>query len=96
MATIIAGKGALTAAGDTTVDSTAQLRYVRVRVYNRDTVQHKYTLKIASQAVDEVTLQAGESRTFGPHAVAAADAYVVNTAEATTTTASAYAVTGEY
>jgi hypothetical protein len=92
----IAGVGTLTAAGDTTVDSTAQDRSVRCRTYNADTVQHVYTFKIGTSAQKKVTLQPGEDAVFGPEHIANGTNLVVNVAEATTTTASNYGKTGEY
>jgi hypothetical protein len=92
----IAGVGTLTASADTTVDSTAQDRSIRVRVYNADTVAHTYTFKIGTTALKKVTLASGEDASFGPEHIASGTSLVVNVAEATTTTASNYGKTGEY
>lgn len=96
MSTPIAAQGALTAAADTTVDNTLQLRYIRVTCFNADTVDHTFTLKIGVVPVSKRVVSPGDDWTFGPHAVASGTAVAVNTAEATTTTASNYAVTGEF
>jgi hypothetical protein len=92
----ISGTGTLTAAGDTTTDSTAQDRSVRTRVFNKDTVQHKYTYKIGTDEQEKVTLQADEGHIFGPDHVANGTSVVINVAEATTTNASKFGKTGEY
>lgn len=92
----IRAQGTLTASGDTTVDSTAQERSCRVRVYNRDTVQHSYTFKIGSTELKNVVLQAKQDASFGPEHIASGTNLVVNVAEATTTNASTYGTTGEY
>jgi hypothetical protein len=91
----IASRGTLTASGDTTVDSTAQPRSCRVLVFNRDTVQHKYTFKIGTTELKELVLAAKDHGYFGPENAENGANFVVNVAEATTTSASTYQVTGE-
>lgn len=88
--------GNLTASADTNVDTTAQERSVRVRVYNADTVPHTFTFKIGTTPLKKIVLQTLEDAAFGPEHIASGTNLVVNNAEATTTTAPTYAVTGEY
>lgn len=96
MSTPIAAVGVLQAAQSTAVDSTAQLRYIRVTCYNADTVNHTFTLVIGATNVQKRVVAPGDDWTFGPHAIANGTSVYINNAEATTTTAPNYAVTGEY
>jgi hypothetical protein len=91
----IAGRGTLTAAGDTTVDSTAADRGIRIRVFNRDTVAHKYTFKVGTTELDEDTLPSRQGRIFGSENVENGTSVVIAVAEATTTNASTYSKTGD-
>lgn len=96
MSTPFEGHGNLNAAGDTTVDSTAQNRWVRVRVYNADTVTHTITYKVSTTPIKKSTLTAGDSDDIGPEYLPSGTNLVVNVAEATTTTAATYKTSGEY
>lgn len=96
MATPFGPAGNLTGAADTTVDSTAQNRYARVKVYNADTVQHVITWKKGATLHEQQTLQPKQSAEVGPQWYPSATNPVVNCAEAVTTTAPTYDVVGEY
>lgn len=88
--------GNLNAAGDTTVDSTTQNRWVRVRVYNADSVTHTITWKKASTPIHKESLASGDSREMGPVYVPSGTNVVVTNTEATTTTAPTFDTNGEY
>lgn len=96
MSTPFEGHGNLNAAGNTTVDATAQNRWVRVRVYNADTVSHTITWNKASTPIHKEVLATGDSREMGPVYVPSGTNIVVANTEATTTTAPTYDVNGEY
>lgn len=63
----------LTTTADTVIENTAKDRWVRLRVRNRDTVAREVNIKWGSLQVEKETLQAGESRTFGPESLLAAN-----------------------
>lgn len=88
--------GNLSASGNTTVDSTAQNRWVRVTAYNADTVTHTITFLKSTTPLKKTSLATGENVVFGPVYVPSGTSIVVNNAEATTTTAPTYDVNGEY
>lgn len=88
--------GNLTASGNTTVDSTAQNRWIRVTAYNADTVSHTITFNKSTTPLKKVVLAAGDNIVFGPVYVPSGTNIVVNNAEATTSTAPTYDVNGEY
>ena len=96
MATPFQSNGNLNASGDTTCDNTAQTRWVRVRVYNADTVSHDFTWKVGSTPLKKTTLIAGDSDEFGPVYCPSGTNVVVNNAQATTTTAPTYQAVGYY
>lgn len=96
MSTPYEAHGNLNAAGDTTVDNTAQNRWARVRVYNADTVNHTITWKKGTTPVKKTVLASFDSDEFGPVYLPSGTNIVVNNAEATTTTVPTYDDNGSY
>ena len=104
MASIITGKGFCSTAATTAaaVEATAQLRYVRVNIYNADTIQHIFNVNASSstiangKTVKQITLQANEQSGAGPYSLLSTDMLLVQQAEATSATTSTWLVVGEF
>lgn len=96
MATPFEAHGNLNASGDTTVDNTAQNRWVRARVYNADTTTHTFTWKKGSTPIKQTVLAAKDSDELGPVYCPSGTNVVVTNADATATTAPTYDANGYY
>jgi hypothetical protein len=96
MATPFEFHGNLAPSGDSTVDNTSQSRWVRVRAYNADTVNHTMTWKKGTTPVKKTVLAPGQDDEYGPVYCPSGTNIVINNAEATTTTAPTYEVNGEF
>lgn len=93
MATIIASGGSLTAVADTAVESTAQLRYVRLRFFNTATVSRRIKVKFGAQLVEDFLLGPDEARGVGPYSATSAETIKAWQDSGTDVV---YRVTGEY
>ncbi len=98
MATIIPNGVIIAAAAlSTAVENTAQIRYIRASICNRDTVAHTYHVDVGAHRVkSSMSLAANEDRTVGPHALTAGESFTVTKVEIDTTNPTHVRFTGEY
>ncbi len=95
MATI-ANKGDLLCGGAVTVDSVPDLRWVRVTVYNRDTVDHEFTFRLGPTPVKKPLLNPGRDFTFPLLSVQSGINVMVDVGGAMVTAQPTFAVSGTH